>query len=97
MQQDVAEVSSEQQLQKAMGKIKTADHFRLFFLFIALFLVLYLFYGNKFAEEAVWFLKSKDPVYNILFFDVILMLISTLVKMVKTASYNKLVKKVKKQ
>lgn len=97
MQQDGTELSSEQQLQKAMGKIKAADHFRLFFLFIALFLVLYLFYGNKFAEEAAWFLKSKDLIYNILFFDVIFMLVSTLVKMVKTASYNRLVKKVKNQ
>lgn len=86
----------QQKLDKALQRVKTADKFRLFFLFTALLLVLFLFYGNKFMEEAAWFVNSRQTIYDILFYDVILMFVSTICKMVLTSSYNGLVKKQRK-
>lgn len=82
----------QQRMEKALGRVKAADRFRLFFLFVALLLVLFLFYGNKFMAEAAWFVNNRQTVYDILFYDVILMFVSTIVKMVLTSKYNKFVK-----
>lgn len=93
-----AEMKTEEQqsLEKALRRVKTADRFRLFFLFVALLLVLFLFYGNKFMPETAWFLKCRGTVYDILFFDVIFMFVSTISKMAMASSYNRLVKKQRK-
>lgn len=89
------EVKTEEQqrMEKALGRVKTADRFRLFFLFVALLLVLFLFYGNKFMAENAWFMNNRQTVYDILFYDVIFMFVSTIVKMILVSTYNKLVKK----
>lgn len=95
---DNTEIKTEEQqkMDKLLNRVKTADRFRLFFLFTALLLVLFLFYGDKFMNETVWFVQSKQTIYDILFYDVICMLISTLVKMKVATSYNRLVKEQRK-
>lgn len=93
------EIKTEEQqgMEKALRRVKTADRFRLFFLFTALLLVLFLFYGNKFMEEAAWYVNCRQKIYDILFFDVIFMFVSTISKMVLASAYNKLVKKQRKR
>lgn len=92
MEHTEMKTEEQQKMDKLLHRIKTADRFRLFFLFTALFLVLFLFYADKFLNEAVWFMQSKQTIYDILFYDVICMLISTFVKIGMASSYNRLVK-----
>ncbi len=86
----------DEELQKAMKRIKTADHIRLAFLFPCLFIVLFLFYGAKFWTGAEWFEGSKIVFYNILFFAVLIMLGSSILKIFFAMAYNNLVKKKRK-
>ena len=87
---------NDRQLEKAMKRIKTADHIRLAFLFPCLFIVLYLFYGAKFWEGVEWFEGSRTVMYNILFFAVLIMLASSVVKIFLAMAYNNLVRKSKR-
>ena len=88
MEKDVKE-----KLDKLRKKIKVADRFRLVFLFAALMMVLFIFYGNKFAMETTWYESSRVTIYNILFYAVFFMLVSSLSKIVLVTKYNRILKK----
>lgn len=85
------------ELDRAMRRIRLADKFRLVFLFLSLLMLLYVFYGDKFAGEAAWFEGSRQVIYNILFYVVAAMLLMTLLKIFLVSRYNALVKKKRKQ
>lgn len=88
------EINEEQRkINQTMRRIKMANCFRLFFLFIALFVVLLLFYGNKFLYGVKWYIDCKLAVYDFLFLDVIFMFISIIVKMILAGSYNRMIKR----
>lgn len=89
----MAKLSEDKELMKAMRRVKIADRIRLVFLFVALLLVLFLFYGNKFAMETSWYPQSRGVVYSVLSLAVIIMLGATLLKMLFAAAYNRLLKK----
>ena len=91
----MTKLSEDVDLQKAMKRVKIADRIRLVFLFAALLLVLFIFYGNKFAEEMAWYAKCKAIAYQLLALVVMLMLGATLLKMVFATAYNQLLKKKK--
>ncbi|MBO4980427.1 MAG: hypothetical protein J6C84_00800 [Lachnospiraceae bacterium] len=80
-------------LKKAMHRIKVADRIRYVCLFPSLFMVLFLFYGAKFFSGAEWFESTKMVLYNVLFFAVLIMLVSSVLKIFFAMSYNKLLKK----
>lgn len=88
-------MEKDEELKKAFRRVKTADHVRLAALFPSLFIVLFLFYGNKFLAEAVWFGNCQAVLYNVLFFAVLIMLGASVVKILLAASYNRLLKKKK--
>lgn len=85
-------VKEDAQLQKAMKRVKIADRFRLFFLFATLLMVLFIFYGNKFAEEAAWFETVRSYLYVAAFYCILGMLISSVTKIFLAAAYNRLIK-----
>lgn len=78
---------------KASVPMTIANGFRWFFMMIALLLLLFLFFGNKLWEGAAWYERFSQNAYTFLFWDVLLMLISTIVKIFFTARYNHIVKK----
>ena len=73
--------------------MKIADKVRIFSLFVALLMVLFIFYGNKFAMETAWYQGCRAVVYELLFLVVIVMLGATIVKMMFVAAYNRMLKK----
>ncbi len=90
-------MEKDEQLQKAMNRIKAADRIRHICLFPSLFIMLYLFYGAKAWEGVLWFEKSRMILYNVLFYAVLIMLASSVVKIFFAKSYNDLVKKKNKK
>lgn len=83
------------ELEKALKRVKLADRIRIALVIIALLFVLFLFYGDKIVGDAGWYISFKALTYEILFFLILLMLLSTMLKMAFVAKYNALVKKKK--
>lgn len=77
---------------KASVPMTVANGFRFFFMIIALFLLLFIFFGNKLWEGAAWYEAFRQNAYSFLFWDVLLMLLSTVAKLFFTARYNHIVK-----
>lgn len=88
----MAKVNGDPELQKALKRVNTANKVRLVFLFLALLIVLFIFYGNKVAEGTAWYAAAKAWSYEVLFITVLLMLLFTILKMVFAAAYNRLVR-----
>lgn len=81
------------ELEKVDKKIKLLTNIRLGILFIALFDVLIIFYGDKFAEGARWLLYFKAYSYNILGIAITIILITIIARMLLVAKHNSIVKK----
>lgn len=77
---------------RASVPMTIANGFRWFFMIIALFLLLFLFFGNKIWEGAAWYDAFVQNAYSFLLWDILLMLASTIVKLIFTARYNHIVK-----
>lgn len=80
-------------LEKAKKRMDRANKWRLFFMFVAIILLLFLFWGGKAWEEAEWFITTRQKIYHFLWYDIVLMFISTFAKLFCAMRYNKLVKK----
>lgn len=78
---------------KASVPMNIANGFRALFMVIALLLLLFLFFGNKLFSEAAWYGKFLPYAYTFLFWDILLMFLSTLAKLLFTVRYNHIVKK----
>ena len=77
---------------KASVPMTIANGFRWFFMIIALFLLLFIFFGNKIWADAAWYQAFTQNAYSFLLWDILLMLLSTIVKMIFTVRYNHIVK-----
>lgn len=77
---------------KASVPMTIANGFRFFFMMIALLLLLFLFFGNKLWEGVAWYEAFKQNAYSFLLWDILLMFLSTVVKILFTARYNHIVK-----
>ncbi len=78
---------------KASVPMTIANGFRWLFLAAALLLVLFLFFGNKLWEGAAWYDAFVSKAYTFLLWDILLMLLSNVVRIIFTARYNRIVKK----
>lgn len=78
---------------KASVPMSIANGFRWLFLTIALVLLLFIFFGNKIWTDRAWYAAFVEKTYVFLFWDVLLMFISTLAKIFFTARYNHIVRK----
>ena len=72
---------------KASVPMSVANVFRWIFLMAALFIVLFLFFGNKLWDQAL-----STRAYSVLLWDILLMLLSNIVRIIFTARYNRIVK-----
>lgn len=77
---------------KASVPMTVANVFRWIFLMAALFIVLFLFFGNKLWGEAEWYTALTSRAYSVLLWDILLMLISNMIRIILTARYNRIVK-----
>ncbi len=77
---------------KASVPMSVANVFRWIFLMAALFIVLFLFFGNKLWEGAEWYQALSARAYSVLLWDILLMLLSNIVRIIFTARYNRIVK-----
>ncbi|MCM1253459.1 MAG: hypothetical protein NC321_11610 [Clostridium sp.] len=77
---------------KASVPMSIANGFRILFMLIALFLLLFIFFGNKLWEGAAWYEAFLQNAYSFLLWDILFMFISTIVKMIFTVRYNHIVK-----
>ncbi|MCM1143909.1 MAG: hypothetical protein NC318_02780 [Blautia sp.] len=80
-------------VKKASVPMSIANGFRILFMIIALLLLLFLFFGNKVFQGAAWYEAFIGHAYLFLFWDILLMFLSTLAKLIFTARYNHIVKK----
>lgn len=82
-----------ERLARARRPMEIANSFRLFFLFIAILLLLFVYFGGKIWAGAQWYDDSVQKIYNFLLWDILLMFVSTLAKLFFVAGYNRVVKK----
>lgn len=78
---------------KASVPMTIANGFRWLFLIAALLLVLFLFFGNKLWQGAAWYEAFVSKAYVFLLWDIALMLLSTILRIIFTARYNRIVRK----
>lgn len=78
---------------RASVPMTIANGFRWLFMIIALFLLLFIFFGGKVWEGVTWYENFVQKSYAFLMWDILLMLLSTILKIVFTARYNHIVKK----
>ena len=76
---------------KASVPMTVANGLRWFFMIIALFLVLFLFFGNKLWEGAAWYEAFRGRAYGFLLWDIALMLLCSIMRIVFTDRYNRIV------
>ena len=82
-----------QALATAKRPINIANGFRVFFAVSSLFMLIIIYLVSKFGTDATWFPKINQLLFEILTWDILFMVISTIVKIVFVAKYNKVVKK----
>ncbi len=87
-------LSREQQekVTKAKKPMEIANSFRLFFLFVAVILLVFVYFGGKIWTGVSWYDNAVQSIYNFLLWDILLMLLSTFIKFFFAARYNRVVK-----
>ena len=77
---------------RASVPMNIANALRLFFMTIALLLLLLIFFGGKFLGGVAWYETFVQHSYTFHFWDIMLMLICTIARIIFTARYNHIVK-----
>ena len=77
---------------RASVPMTIANIFRWIFLMVALLLVLFIFFGNKLWQGAAWYDAFAGRAYSFLMWDILLMLISNIIRIIFAARYNRIVK-----
>lgn len=87
------EEEKKQKLEKARKRMENINKVRLFFMFVAVVLLLFIFWGGKVWEDVQWFIDIRQKLYNFLLYDILLMLIATFAKLFSALRYNSMVRK----
>lgn len=77
---------------KASVPMTIANGFRWFFMIIALLILLILFFGNKIWEGMAWYVAFSGKAYAFLLWDIALMLLCSVLRIIFTARYNRIVR-----
>ncbi len=80
-------------LEKAKKCMEYINKFRLLFMFVAIVLLLFLFWGGKVWEEVQWFSDIRQKLYNFLWYDIVLLVAATFAKLFAAMRYNRTVRK----
>lgn len=77
---------------KARRPMEIANSFRLFFLFVAVILLVFVYFGGKLWTGVAWYDNAVKYIYSFLLWDILLMLLSTFLKFFFAARYNRVIK-----
>ena len=78
---------------KAKKPMDIANKCRLACLFIAVLLLVFVYFGGKLWEGVLWYEQAVQNIYSFLLWDILLMLIATFVKFFFAARYNRVVRR----
>ncbi len=94
-QQNGSSLTEEQKeaLRRARRPVNMANGFRVFFAITSLLVLIIIYLIGKFKAEASWFPVVNQLFFEILLWDILFMIVATIVKFVFVVKYNKLVKK----
>lgn len=87
------EEEKRQKLEKAKRRMERINRWRLAFMFVAIVLLVFIFWGGKAFGEAQWFIDIRQKIYNFLWYDIVLLLIATFAKLFSAMRYNDAVRK----
>ena len=87
------EEEKKQKIEKAKKRMNIINKFRLVFMFVAIALLLFIFWGGKAWEEAEWFISIRQKLYNFLWYDIVLLVLTTFAKLFSAMRYNAAVRK----
>lgn len=87
------EEEKKQKVEKAKKRMEMINRFRLVFLFVAIVLLLFIFWGGKVWEDLQWFIDIRQKLYNFLEYDIILLVIMSFAKLFSATRYNSAVRK----
>lgn len=79
---------------KAKIPVNIANAFRILFLIIAILMMIVICIGDAVWEDTTWYAHEAAVMYEVLIWDIVLMLLATFVKIALVARYNKIVKRV---
>ena len=82
------EEEKRQKLEKAKRRMERINRWRLAFMFVAIVLLVFIFWGGKAFGEAQWFIDVRQKIYNFLWYDIVLLLITTFAKLFSAMRYN---------
>lgn len=78
---------------KAKIPVNVANAFRILFLIIAVLMMIVICIGDVAWKNTEWYAHEAAVMYEVLIWDIVLMLVATFVKIGLVARYNKIVKK----
>lgn len=87
------EEEKKQKMEKAKRRMDIINKCRLLFMFVAIVLLLFIFWGGKAWKDAQWFMDIRQKLYNFLWYDIVLLLIATFAKLFSAMRYNRIVRK----
>lgn len=87
------EEEKRQKLEKARRRMERINKWRLVFMFTAIVLLVFIFWGGKVFDEAQWFIDIRQKLYNFLWYDIVLLVITTFAKLFSAMRYNSAVRK----
>lgn len=87
------EEEKKQKLEKARRRMERINKWRLVFMFTAIVLLVFVFWGGKIFDEAQWFIDIRQKLYNFLWYDIVLLVITTFAKLFSAMRYNNAVRK----
>lgn len=86
------DAEQQKQVEKMRKRIDAANKIRLAFIFIAVVILVAMYFGNKFYTGVDWYDQMVRRAYAFLTYDIFFMLIAIFVKIGLTVRYNKFVK-----
>ena len=82
------EEEKKQKIEKARKRMELLNKFRLVFMFVAIVLLLFIFWGGKAWEQQQWFADTRQKLYNFLWYDIVLLFVTTFAKLFAAVRYN---------
>lgn len=87
------EEEKKQKVEKAKKRMEVINKLRMLFMFVAIVLLLFIFWGGKVWEDLQWFVDVRQKLYNFLEYDIILLVIMSFAKLFLATRYNSAVRK----
>lgn len=88
------EEEKKQKMERARKRMERINKLRLVFMFVAIVLLLFIFWGGKVWEDVQWFIDIRQKLYNFLWYDIVLLVIMSFAKLFSAMRYNAAVRKI---